>query len=97
MKLDFNGAIFSAKREQVKIRRLLEQLEYGDFGDEIKEHMEMLNIYNGTTVFLLEELSEKINLVAAELRNGNQDIVREFFDFLCIDISETKEKSNERS
>ena len=33
------------------------------------------------------ELSEKINIVAEELRKGNSEIVKEFFDFLCIDIS----------
>ena len=37
--------------------------------------------------FLLGELSEKINIVAEELRKGNSEIVKEFFDFLCIDIS----------
>ena len=43
---------------------------------------------------MLGELSEKINIVAEELREGNSEIVKEFFDFLCIDVS--KKESEEK-
>ena len=87
MKLDFNGAVRNALREQKAIRELLEKIETGDFGDEIRFYAEVKDLWNGESAFLLGELSEKINIVAEELRKGNSEIVKEFFDFLCIDIS----------
>lgn len=87
MKLDFNGAVGNALMEQKAIREFLEKIETGDFGDEIRFYAEMKDLWNGESAFLLGELSEKISIVAEELRKGNSEIVKEFFDFLCIDIS----------
>lgn len=87
MKIDFNGAVRNALKEQEAIRELLERIEAGDFGDEIRFYAEMKDLWNGESAFLLGELSEKINIVAEELRKGNSEIVKKFFDFLCIDIS----------
>lgn len=87
MKLDFNGAVRNALREQEVIRALLEKIEAGDFGEEIQFYADMIDARNGESALLLGELSEKINIVAEELRKGNSEIVKEFFDFLCIDIS----------
>lgn len=87
MKLDFNGAVRNALMEQKAIRELLEKIEVGAFGDEIRFYAEMNDLRNGSSAFLLGELSEKINIVAKELRKGNSEIVKEFFNFLCIDIS----------
>lgn len=94
MNLDFNGAVRNALKEQEVIRELLEKIEAGDFGEEIQFYAEMKDLWNGESAFLLGELSEKINIVAEELRKGNSEIVKEFFDFLCIDISrkESEEK-----
>ena len=87
MKLDFNGAVRNALNEQDAIRELLEKIEAGDFGKEIQFYADMVDVWNGESAFLSRELSEKINIVAEELRKGNSEIVKEFFDFLCIDIS----------
>lgn len=87
MKLDFNGAVRNALKEQEAIRELLEKIEAGDFGEEIQFYADKIDAWNGESAFLLGELSEKINIVAEELRKENSEIVKEFFDFLCIDIS----------
>lgn len=94
MKLDFNGAVRNALEEQKAIRELLGRIEEGDFGDEIQFYAEWIGAWNGESAFLLGELSEKINIVAEELRKGNSEIIKEFFDFLCIDIS--KKESGEK-
>lgn len=94
MKIDFNGAVRNALREQEAIRELLEKIEAGDFGDGIQFYAERIDAWNGESAFLLGELSEKINIVAEELRKGNSEIIKEFFDFLCIDIS--KKESEEK-
>ena len=94
MKLDFNGAVRNALEEQKAIRELLGRIEEGDFGEEIQFYAERIDAWNGESVFLLVELSEKINIVAEELRKGNSEIIKEFFDFLCIDIS--KKESGEK-
>lgn len=92
MKLDFNGAVRNALKEQEVIRELLEKIEAGDFGEEIQFYADMIDARNGESAFLLGELSEKINIVAEELRKGNLEIIKEFFDFLCIDISKKRKE-----
>lgn len=92
MKLDFNGAVRNALREQKAIRELLERIDAGDFGEEIRFYAERIDAWNGESAFLLGELSEKINIVAEELRKGNSEIIKEFFDFLCIDISKKRKQ-----
>lgn len=92
MKLDFNGAVRNALREQKAIRQLLERIDAGDFGEEIQFYAERIDAWNVESVFLLGELSEKINIVAEELRKGNLEIIKETFDFLCIDISKKRKE-----
>lgn len=87
MKIDFNEAVRNALMEQKAIRELLEKIDAGDFGEEIQFYADKIDAWNGESEFLLGELSEKINIVAEELREGNSEIVKEFFDFLCIDVS----------
>lgn len=87
MKIDFNEVVRNALMEQKAIRELLEKIDAGDFGEEIQFYADKIDAWNGESAFLLGELSEKINIVAEELREGNSEIVKGFFNFLCIDIS----------
>ena len=59
MKLDFNGAVRNALKEQEAIRKLLEKIEAGDFGGEIQFYADKIDAWNGESAFLLGELSEK--------------------------------------
>lgn len=57
MKLDFNGAVRNALKEQEVIRELLEKIEAGDFGEEIQFYADMIDARNGESALLLGELS----------------------------------------
>ena len=92
MKIDFNEVVRNALMEQKAIRELLEKIDAGDFGEEIQFYADKIDAWNGESAFLLGELSEKINIVAEELREGNSEIVKGFFDFLCIDISKKRKE-----
>lgn len=80
MKLDFNGAVRNALKEQKVIRELLEKIDAGDFGEEIQFYAERIDAWNGESAFLLGELSEKINVVAERTPQGkfrnNKRIIR---------------------
>lgn len=56
MKLDFNGAVRNALKEQEAIRELLEKIEAGDFGEEIQFYADKIDAWNGESAFLLGEL-----------------------------------------
>lgn len=94
MKLNFNNAVKNALASQAKIRSFIEAAQNGDFGDEVKNIVEIKGIWDGEATFLLEELFEKLNLVASELKKGNDTVIKEFFDYLCIDISKESGVSN---
>lgn len=88
------GQLETLSRNKKQSANFWKKIEAGDFGEEIKFYEERIDAWNGESAFLLGELSEKINIVAEELRKGNSEIIKEFFDFLCIDIS--KKESEEK-
>lgn len=65
MKLDFNGAVGNALMEQKAIRELLEKIETGDFGDEIRFYAEMKDLWNGESAFLLGERRPRLKKLSA--------------------------------
>ena len=64
MKLDFNGAVRNVLKEQEAVCELLEKIEAGNFGEELQFYADKIALWSRESVFLLEELSEKINFVA---------------------------------